>query len=136
MFGLTAQELIVGAAAFLVLLIIALLIWFIASRNAKKKKKKFERALMEAQQAGAGGIIDEVFNPQDTEGLNIASLSDSDQETKEVIIRREICEFAQHSPQIVAQLLKNWMREGEDEAANGGKKSNAASSADGGTDNE
>lgn len=136
MFGLTAQELIVGGAAFLVLLIIGLLIWFIVSRNAKKKKKKFEKALLEAQQAGAGGIIDEVFNPQDTEGLNIASLSESDQETKEVIIRREICEFAQHSPQIVAQLLKNWMREGEDEAANGGKKSNAGSSADGGTDNE
>lgn len=92
---------------------------------------------MEAQQAGAGGIIDEVFNPQDTEGLNIASLSDSDQETKEVIIRREICEFAQHSPQIVAQLLKNWMREGEDEQSNNGKKpAAAAASADGGTNNE
>ena len=136
MFGLTAQELVVGGAAFVVLLIIILLIWFIASRNAARKKKKFEKALLEAQQAGAGGIIDEVFNPQDTEGLNIASLSESDQETKEVIIRREICEFAQHSPQIVAQLLKNWMREGEDEIANGGKKSTAASSADGGTDNE
>ena len=95
-----------------------------------------QELLLEAQQAGAGGIIDEVFNPQDTEGLNIASLSDSDQETKEVIIRREICEFAQHSPQIVAQLLKNWMREGEDEAAKGGKKSAAAASADGGTNNE
>lgn len=137
MFGMTAQELIVGGAAVVVLLIIALLIWFIASRNAKKKQKKFEKALLEAQQAGAGGIIDEVFNPQDTEGLNIASLSDSDQETKEVIIRREICEFAQHSPQIVAQLLKNWMREGEDEAAKNGKKPAAsAASADGGTNNE
>lgn len=130
LFGLNAEQLVVGGAAIVVLLIIILLIVFLATRNAARKKRRLEKALLEAQQAGAGSIVDEVFNAQDTEGLNVASLSDPEAESKEVIIRREICEFAQHSPQIVAQLLRNWIREEEEQEAGAKKKRTAAASSE------
>jgi flagellar biosynthesis/type III secretory pathway M-ring protein FliF/YscJ len=45
----------------------------------------------------------------------IPSLLDDGVETKEIIIRKEIANFARHSPEIVAALLRNWMAMTEDE---------------------
>lgn len=49
----------------------------------------------------------------DEDKLEIPSLTDEQTETKEVVIRREITEFANHSPEIVAQLLKSWIKSEE-----------------------
>ena len=47
--------------------------------------------------------------------VEVPSLLDAGEETKETVIRREISDFAKNSPDIVAQLLKNWMKdEGEE----------------------
>ena len=45
---------------------------------------------------------------------DIPSLS-AEEDTKEVAIRREISDFAKNSPEIVAQLLKNWMKDETEE---------------------
>jgi flagellar M-ring protein FliF len=118
LFGLTFNQLIVAAAILLILLIVLIAALLIASKKAKSKRAKFEEQVLAANAAEEGEdeeLVD-TFN-LDLEGtrLEVPSLLDTDDETKEAIIRREIADFAKNSPDIVAQLLRNWMKdEGEE----------------------
>ena len=118
LFGLTLDQLIAAAAILLILLIIIVVVLVITSRNAKNKRAKFEQQILASEAlAGADGepIVD-TFT-MDLEGANpadIPSLS-AEEDTKEVAIRREISDFAKNSPEIVAQLLKNWMKDETEE---------------------
>ncbi len=116
LFGLTFDQLILVGAILLILIIIILIIMAILSGNAKKKRKAFEKHIIENS-----GLITPNEEPVDTftfseagDPIEVPSLTDEQVETKEVVIRREISEFARHSPEIVAQLLKSWMKEEED----------------------
>lgn len=115
--GLTFNQLIILCAVLLILIIVIFVIMAIFSGNAKKKRKAFEKQVIET----SGLVLPEGEEPVDTftfneagEPVEVPSLTDDQIETKEVVIRREISEFAKYSPEIVAQLLKNWMKEEED----------------------
>lgn len=118
LFGLTLNQLIVAAAILLILLIVVVVVLIITSRNAKNKRAKFEQQILASEAlAGADGepIVDTFTMDLDgTSPADIPSLS-AEEDTKEVAIRREISDFAKNSPEIVAQLLKNWMKDETEE---------------------
>lgn len=114
LFGLTFDQLILVGAILLILILVILIIMAILSSSAKKKRKAFEKQIIET----SGLVTPEGEEPVDTfifgeggEPVEVPSLTDDQIETKEVVIRREISEFAKYSPEIVAQLLKNWIKE-------------------------
>ncbi len=118
LFGLTLDQLVIlGAILLAILLILIIVLVSISSKN-KKRRRSFEKTLLE-QHAPDGDepLVDRFFTLGDD---NIAAteipslLSDEGMETKETIIRRELAEFAHHSPEIVAQLLRGWLKEEED----------------------
>ncbi|MDE7289241.1 MAG: hypothetical protein K2N71_07050 [Oscillospiraceae bacterium] len=117
LFGLTFNQLVLVGAILLILLIALFVVMAIISGNAKKQRKEFEKQIIET--SGLVGIDGEepvdMFILTDPEtGIEVPSLTDEQIETKEVVIRREITEFASHSPEIVAQLLKSWIKNEED----------------------
>ena len=117
LFGLTFNQLVLVGAILLILLIALFVTLAIISGNAKKQRKEFEKQIIET--SGLVGIDGEepvdMFILTDPEtGIEVPSLTDEQIETKEVVIRREITEFANHSPEIVAQLLKSWIKNEED----------------------
>lgn len=118
LFGLTLNQLIAAAAILLILLIVVVVVLIITSRNAKNKRAKFEQQILASEAlAGADGepIVDTFTMDLDgTSPADIPSLS-AEEDTKEVAIRREISDFAKNSPEIVAQLLKNWMKDETEE---------------------
>ena len=114
LFGLTFNQLILVGAIVLILILVILIIMAVLSGNAKKKRKAFEQQIIET----SGLVAVDGEEPVDTftfseagEPVEVPSLTDDQIETKEVVIRREISDFAKYSPEIVAQLLKNWMKE-------------------------
>lgn len=116
LFGLTFNQLILVGAIVLILILVILIIMAVLSSNAKKKRKAFEQQIIETS-----GLVTDGSEPVDTftfseagEPVEVPSLTDDQIETKEVVIRREISDFAKYSPEIVAQLLKNWMKEEDD----------------------
>lgn len=117
LFGLTFDQLILVGAIVLILILVILIVMAILSGTAKKKRKEFEKQIIEK----SGLITPDGEEPVDTftfseagEPVEVPSLTDDQIETKEVVIRREISEFAKFSPEIVAQLLRTWMKEEED----------------------
>lgn len=118
LFGLTLNQLIAAAAILLILLIVVVVVLIITSRNAKNKRAKFEQQILASEAlAGADGepIVDTFTMDLDgASPADIPSLS-AEEDTKEVAIRREISDFAKNSPEIVAQLLKNWMKDETEE---------------------
>ncbi|MDE6598513.1 MAG: hypothetical protein K2K34_00355 [Oscillospiraceae bacterium] len=116
LFGLTFNQLVLVGAIVLILILVILIIMAVLSSNAKKKRKAFEQQIIETS-----GLVTDGSEPVDTftfseagEPVEVPSLTDDQIETKEVVIRREISDFAKYSPEIVAQLLKNWMKEEDD----------------------
>lgn len=117
LFGLTFNQLVLVGAILLILLIALFVVMAIIAGNAKKQRKEFEKQIIET--SGLVGVDGEepvdMFILTDPEtGVEVPSLTDEQIETKEVVIRREISEFASHSPEIVAQLLKSWIKSEED----------------------
>lgn len=117
LFGLTFDQLILVGAIILIIILVILIVLAIVSGNAKKQRKAFEKQVIET----SGLIAAEGEEPVDTfvfadtvEPMGIQSLTEEPVETKEIVIRREISDFAKHSPEIVAQLLKSWIKEEED----------------------
>ena len=117
LFGLTFNQLIVVGAILLILLIVLIVVLIITSSSAKNKRRKFEEQVLAASMADAeeGREITDTFNiGLDGQPVEIPSLTNEATDTKDVVIRREITDFARNSPEIVAQLLKNWMKEEEE----------------------
>ena len=97
-----------------VILIGLLIASLMMSRSRKKKiRRRQEQALAAAQAAaldnGYGTENQEL--PQEVD-FNIASLTEeAGKESRETILKREIAEFAQSSPEIVASIIRNMIRE-------------------------
>ena len=115
LFGLTFDQLILVGAIVLIILLVLFIALAILSSNAKKKRKAFEQQILESHslELEDGEPVDVFTFGESGEAIEIPSLTDDQIETKEVVIRREISEFAKQSPEIVAQLLKTWMKEEE-----------------------
>lgn len=100
-----------------VILIGLLIASLMMSRSRKKKiRRRQEQALAAAQAAaldGPGGG-ERPEQPQEVD-FNIASLTEeAGKESRETILKREIAEFAQSSPDIVASIIRNMIREESD----------------------
>ena len=117
LFGLTFDQLILVGAIVIILILVILIALAILSGNAKKKRKAFEQQIIETTglSLADGEEPVDMFVLTDSEELGmIPGLTDEEVETKEVVIRREIADFAKNSPEIVAQLLKNWIKNEEE----------------------
>ena len=115
--GFSLNQLLLAAAILAIILIILFVALAISNSSTKKRRAKFEQHIIaqtgfdeEDKVAVASGFTVNA----DGEPVDFPSLTDDGVETKEVVIRREIAEFAKTSPDIVAQLLKSWMKD-EDE---------------------
>lgn len=114
-FGLTLGQLIILSAILLGILLILIIILAIVSGKTKQRRKSFEKRILEQHTGADGEPLVENFlslgGVSDVQ-MDIPSLvAEEAAETKDVIIKREISEFANHSPEIVAQLLRSWMKD-------------------------
>lgn len=102
---------VIALGIILVLLLIASLC---VSRSRKKKiRRRQEQAIAAAQAAAAADVYggSDRESPQEVD-FNIASLTEeAGKESRETILKREIAEFAKTSPDIVASIIKNMLRE-------------------------
>lgn len=118
LFGLTLNQLVILGAILLGILLILIIVLASLSSKAKKRRKHFEKTLLEQHAPADDEPLVEKFFTLGEDGsspVEIPSLTNENGvETKEVIIRRELSEFARHSPEIVAQLLRNWIKEEEE----------------------
>ena len=133
LFGLTLNQLVILGAILLAILLILIIVLVSLRSKSKKKRKAFERTLLE-QHAPADGepLVESFFSLGDetSPAVDIPSLnSDEGVETKETIIRRELTDFARTSPEIVAQLLRSWMHEEEENPKSKKKNSEPAPAA-------
>ncbi|MCM1164742.1 MAG: flagellar M-ring protein FliF [Lachnospiraceae bacterium] len=98
------------------IILIALLILSLCMSRSRKKKirRRQEQALAAAQAAAAADVYSgggDREMPQEMD-FNIASLTqEAGKESRETILKREIADFAKTSPEIVASIIKNMLRE-------------------------
>ncbi len=90
-----------GGVLFLVLLLVILLLFRV---RAKKRRKKAEE---EAMAEGAGALQAVAAAPEAKP--DIMEL----QTEKSMELRQDVRKFAEDNPEIAAQMVKNWLREGE-----------------------
>ena len=100
------------------LVVLALLIIAILTGNAKKKKRARAKAKAAAAQAAAQAAQESVAlsfepQPQPAEEFNIQHLDDYDDESKSAILKKEIKDFSHTNPDVVAQLIRSMMKNGE-----------------------
>ena len=97
-----------------VVLIGLLIASLLMSRSRKKKIRRRQELALAAAQASAtdnSGTAAPQEAPQEVD-FNIASLTEeAGKESRETILKREIAEFAKSSPDIVASIISNMIRE-------------------------
>lgn len=87
--------------------------------NAKKKKRAKARAKAAAAQAAAAQAAQESAalsfepQPQPDEEFNIQHLDEYDDESKSAVLKKEIKDFSRTNPDVVAQLIRSMMKNGE-----------------------
>lgn len=99
------------------LLVLTLLIIAILTGSAKKKKRARARARAAAaanaaQAAQAAELsFESITQDEPAPEFNIQKLDDEGNETKGVVLRREIKDFSHTNPEVVAQLIRTLMRD-------------------------
>ena len=85
--------------------------------SRKKKIRRRQEAAFAAAAAqggtvqGGGATSQEPESPEEVD-FNIASLTEeAAKESRETILKREISEFSKTNPEIVAQIIKNMMKD-------------------------
>lgn len=105
---------VIGLGVLLLLLLVFTL--FMGSSRKKKIRRRQEAALAAAQSGGTaarsgGASSQEPEQPEEVD-FNIASLTEeAAKESRETILKREISDFSKTNPDIVAQIIKNMMRD-------------------------
>lgn len=118
-----------------VLLIAGIILAVILLRRKKKAKEKaaLEQAQAEAEQAELSSLLENLGEGEEAkEAPEGAAVLASEEETEEdgpildpqteksMELRQQIRDFAEQSPEIAAQMLRNWLNGGE---ADGGRNS-------------
>ncbi len=112
----TYRNILLFVVIALGIILVALLILSLCMSRSRKKKirRRQEQAIAAAQAAAASDVYSggaERDMPQEVD-FNIASLTEeAGKESRETILKREIADFAQSSPEIVASIIKNMLRE-------------------------
>lgn len=95
--------------------LVGLIIASLCMSNSRKKKirRRQEQALIAAQTAKADiNSGNEGLDAPEEVDFNIASLTqEAGKESRETILKREIAEFAKSSPDIVASIIRNMLRD-------------------------
>lgn len=109
----TLLYVVVGLGVVLILLLIATLL--MGRARKKKIRRRQEAAFAAAAQGGnmqGGTTSQEPESPEEVD-FNIASLTEeAAKESRETILKREISDFSNSNPEIVAQIIKNMMKDG------------------------
>ncbi len=101
------------------IILIVLLILALNAPGSRKKRRAAGAAKGAPALAGAGSGADELnFERSESEmvqvpnntDFEITSLSDDTGETREEALKREIQDFSKNNPDIVAQLIRTWIR--------------------------
>lgn len=103
---------VVGLGVLLLILLVVTL--FMGHSRKKKIRRRQEAAFAAAAQGGAaagGANAQEPEQPEEMD-FNIASLTEeAAKESRETILKREISDFSKTNPEIVAQIIKNMMKD-------------------------
>ncbi len=108
----TLLYVVVGLGVLLILLLILTLM--MGHSRKKKIRRRQEAAFAAASQGGmapSGVTSQEPEAPEEVD-FNIASLTEeAAKESRETILKREISDFSKSNPEIVAQIIKNMMKD-------------------------
>ena len=99
------QQLTQGLGLFLILLIIFLLL-----RRRARKRRKAALEAQEAEQAEALAAAAAAVQVAAPEGADIMTM----QTEKSMELRKEVRKFAEENPEIAAQMVKSWLKEGDE----------------------
>ncbi|MDR0223362.1 MAG: hypothetical protein LBI38_07530 [Oscillospiraceae bacterium] len=94
------------------LLIILFALAIMTSGSKKKRQVSYRGAPPVVSGAGQGFVREEYQPAPEPEGFELPSLLE-ESETKDVVLKREIREFSRSNPEIVAQLIRTWLRDEE-----------------------
>ena len=98
------------------LLIMLLFIALMTAGAKKKRRVRKQRTAYAAADVGGGSATvsiaaDTGVKKEPDENIEIASLVDhSPEENRELILKREVRDFSKTNPEIVAQLIRTWMK--------------------------
>lgn len=104
------------------IILIVLLILALNAPGSRKKRRAAGRLAPSAVPAaghGAGELDYNEMGERNFQGMSdegefeIASLSEEAPETRDEVLKREIQDFSKNNPEIVAQLIRNWIRSEE-----------------------
>lgn len=119
--GWLSQDMIpylIIAAAALLLIVIFLVVLLSVRRKRKKKQQEEEERILQEQLgiAGAEGLSQEdveavIAAAPPTEGADIMEVNTE----KSMELRKTIRQFVQNNPEVAAQMLKVWLKGGEEE---------------------
>ncbi|MCL1881720.1 MAG: hypothetical protein FWF76_06030 [Oscillospiraceae bacterium] len=110
--GIFTRNVLIWIIVPLGILLIILLILAITTSNSKKKRLVRARGFIPAVDGPSGYLREDSFQPlqEEPEGFDLPSLLDEN-ETKDVVLKREIREFTRSNPEIIAQLIRTWLRD-------------------------
>jgi flagellar M-ring protein FliF len=111
--GEAMRDILIWIIIILGVLLIALFMLALLTSGRKKRHIRYRGPVTVAD--GMGGYLrDDSFQPMPSEpdGFDLPSLLDEN-ETKDVVLKREIKEFSKSNPEIIAQLIRTWFREDE-----------------------
>jgi flagellar M-ring protein FliF len=100
--------------------ILLIVLFFLAMMTSGSKKKRVIRGRGYATESpyGAGPVFDDGFSfpgvaaaADEEEEIKLQSLTSDGAETRDTLLKNEIREFAKSNPDIVAQLIRTWIRE-------------------------
>lgn len=114
--AITAENRLVYIIIAAALLFVVLLTLFLVLLHKRKKKREAieEQAIAEAEAAAAAEEASKAAQPDaktPTQPKNIKSIEDTINETEGNSYKKEIEDFADKKPELVAQILKNWLKD-------------------------
>lgn len=110
-FGIPLYVILIAAAALLLLVIILVIVLLVLRAKRKKRKKAEELAQQLEQQQSMEELLAAMGTPQlEAVGADVMSL----QTEKSMELRQDIRQFAEENPEVAAQLLRTWLRGGEE----------------------
>ena len=102
---------VIGLGVLLILLLIVSL--FMGRSRKKKIRRRQELALAAAAASGGSASSSDVSEAPEEVDFNIASLTEeAGKDSRETILKREISDFSESNPDIVASIIKSMLHEG------------------------
>jgi len=111
----TAKNILVYIIILLGGLLVVLFGLAIMTSGSKKKRMVRYRGAAPVVDGAGAFYRSDMFQAtaEDSDGFDLPSLVDNENETKDVVLKREIKEFSRSNPEIVAQLIRTWLRTDE-----------------------